>query len=331
KTANIWHLVCIEPDSVEAGADFGTMQRRFKAFVGVSSLEPVIENGFARLGVGRPPFKKKDLKAFNERMFSLANNREAIRQTWEKALRRGEDGVRLVEDIEAQKVYLPRGFVFRNTISALFWEGLFMTGYFLSHTLDNISSSFFTELIIIPIILFIICMIIMAPTTFKAVYLFIKHGPVQSSLKQIGTAILKTLCHIGEMSTDYNKMRVVVEEDQYGEVFCRMDGGSNREKSVYLQALQDVLNPIENPRYLLIRKSMWWNRFTRKDYHAVPTVIGAKKDYAGYFAEMWATHVGRMNLVYTRNREGRIELIRARNKSLSATFRPRSERLTRWK
>ncbi len=284
-----------------------------------------------RLGVGKPPFKKNDLTAFNESMFSLANNREAIRQTWEKALRRGEDGVRLVEDIEAQKVYLPRGFVFRNTISALFWEGLFMTGYFLSHALRGIQPISLAGLATILIFLFIMCMIILAPTTFKAVYLFIKHGPVQSSLKQIGTVILKTLCHIREMSTDYIKMRVVVEEDEYGTVFCRMDGGSNREKSVYLQALQEVLNPIENPRYLLIRKSMWWNRFTRKDYHAVPAVIGAKKDYAEFFAEMWAKHVGRMNLVYTRNREGQIELIRARNKSLSATFRPRSERLTRWK
>ena len=331
KTANIWHLVCIEPESEWAGEDFDTMQRRFKAFVGVSSLEPVIENGFARLGIGKPPFDKKQLKAFNERMFAIAENREAIRESWEQALRRGEEGVRLVEDIQAQKVYLPRGFVFRNTISALFWEGLFTVGYFLSHTLDNITASSLQGLFLVLLILFLVCIIIMAPTTLKAVYLFIKHGPVKSSLKQIGTVILKTLCHIEEFSTEYNKMRVVVDEGEYGEVFCRMDGGSNREKSVYLEALQEVLNPIQNPRYLLIRKSMWWNRFTRKDYHAVPAVIGAKKEYAEYFAKMWSSHVGSMRLVYTRNRMGRIELIRARNKSLSATFRPRSERLTRWK
>ena len=331
KTANIWHLVCIEPDSDWVGEDFETMQRRFKAFVGVSSIEPVIENGFSRLGIGKPPFKKKTLKGLNERMFTLAENRDAIRESWEASLRRGEDGVRLVEDIEAQKVYLPRGFVFRNTISALFWEGLFLTGYYLSHALDSISPVSFDALIITLIVLFLMCMIIMAPTTFKAVYLFIKHGPVKNSLKQIGITILKTLCHIGEFSSEYKELRVVVEEGEYGEVFCRMEGGSNREKSIYLQALQEVLNPIENPRYLLIRRSMWWNRFTRKDYHSVPTVIGAKREYAEYFAEMWARHVGRMNLIYTRNREGRIELIRARNKSLSATFRPRSERLTRWK
>ena len=136
---------------------------------------------------------------------------------------------------------------------------------------------------------------------------------------------------MGEISTEYNNLRVVVEDGEYGEVFCRIDGGNNREKSVYLQALQDVLNPIENPKYLLIRKSFWWNRFTRKDYHAVPTVIGVKREFAEYFAEMWAKHVGKMKLVYTRNRIGRLELLKARNKSLSATFRPRSERITRWK
>jgi len=331
KTANIWHLVCIEPESRFAGEDFDTMQRRFKAFVGVSSLEPVIENGFNRLGVGKPPFKKRELKAYNDLMFVLAENREAIRKSWDDALRRGEEGVRLVEDIEAQKVYLPRGFVFRNTISALFWEGVFLAGYIVSNFADSIAPTSWQGLLLMLLAVFIMCMIIMAPTTFKAVYLFIKHGPVKNSLRQIGITILKTLCHIGEVSTEYSKMRVVVEEGEYGIAFCRMEGGSSREKSVFLQAMQELLNPIENPRYLLIRKSMWWNRFTRKDYHAVPSVIGAKKEYGEYFAELWGKNVGKMKLVYTRNREGRIELIRARNKSLSATFRPRSERLTRWK
>ncbi|MGD9397435.1 MAG: hypothetical protein PVJ05_13460, partial [Candidatus Thorarchaeota archaeon] len=331
KTANIWHLACIEPESKFAGEDFDTMQRRFKAFVGVSSLEPVIENGFKRLGMGKPPFEKSELEAYNHRMFTLAENRDAIRQSWEDALRRGEDGVRLVEDIEAQKVYLPRGFVFRNTISALFWEGLFLAGYIVSNAADSMAPTSWQGLLLMLLALFIMCMIIMAPTTFKAIYLFIKHGPVKNSLRQIGITILKTLCHIGEVSTEYTKMRIVIEEGEYGVVFCRMEGGSNREKSVFLQAMQELLNPIENPRYLLIRRSMWWNRFTRKDYHAVPTIIGVKKEYAEFFADIWSKNVGRMNLVYARNREGRIELIRARNKSLSATFRSRSERLTRWK
>lgn len=331
KTANIWHLVCIEPESRLAGEDFDTMLRRFKAFVGVSSVEPVIENGFARLDVGKPPFEKDELKAYNQRMFALAKDRDAIRRSWDEALRRGEEGVRLVEDIQAEKVYLPRGFVFSNTISALFWQGLFLAGYIISEYAEGMAPPTWEAFLFTLLVLFIICLIIMAPTTFKAIYLFIKHGPVKNSLEQIGTAVLKTLCHIGEIRTEYKEMRVVIEEGEYGLVFCRIDGGNAREKSLFLQALQELLNPIENPRYLLVRKSMWWNRFTRKDYHSVPSIIGAKKEYAEYFADQWSKRVGRMNLIYTRTRDGRIELIRARNKSLSATFRPRSERLTRWK
>jgi hypothetical protein len=332
KTANIWHLVCVEPGSEWPGDDYDTMQRRFKAFVGVSSLEPVIENGFKRLGIETPPFKKGYLQTFNESMFTLAINRDEIKETWERALCRGEDGVRLVEDIKAQKVYMPRGFVFRNTISALFWEGMFWVGYFLSEFLDGMPvPETLNGLFFMLALVFIICMIIMIPTVFKSAWLFIKHGPVKSSMKQIGITVLKALCQIGEITTDYTSIQVVVEDLEYGQVFCRIEGCNNREKSVYLQALQELLNPIENPRYILVRKSTWRNFLARKDYHAIPAIIGAKKDSAEDFAEIWAKHVGRMELVYTRNRRGRIELLRARNKSLSATFRPRSERITRWK
>jgi hypothetical protein len=331
KTANIWHLVCIEPKMPNPGEDYETMQRRFKAFVGVSSLEPVIENGFKRLGLGKPPYEKSDLKSFNEWMFRLASDRGRIRESWEEALKRGDEGVRLVEDIQAEKVYLPRGFVFRNTIAALFWEGMFFTGWFLSEVLDGMPiPDSWNGLLFMLAVLFIICMIIMAPTVFKSAWLFIKHGPIKSSLSQVGKALLRTLCQIGEITTDYTKIRVSVDEGEYGEVYCHLDGGNSREKSVFLQAMQEALNPIENPRYLLIRKSTWWNRFARKDYHSVPAIIGAKKEHAECFAEMWAKYVGSMELVYTRNRRGRIELLRARNKSLSATFRPRSERITRW-
>jgi superfamily II DNA or RNA helicase len=332
KTANIWHLICVEPKSEIPGEDYLTMQRRFKAFVGVSSIEPIIENGFGRLGVGKPPFEKKQIERFNSRMFELASDRIAMRQSWEQALRRGEEGVRLVEDIQAQKVCLPRGFVFQNTFSALFWQGLFMTGYFLSEYLRSLPPVESLEAAYLMMtVLLICCIIIMAPTTIKAIWLFIKHGPVKSSMKQIGIAILKTLCESEEITTEYNQMRVVVEEQEYGIVLCHIEGGKNRERSIYLQALQETLNPIENPRYLLVRKSALWNLFTRKDYHAVPSLIGSRKEYAEFFAKMWNKYVGKMELIYTRNRYGRIVLLKARNKSLSASFRPRSDRITRWK
>lgn len=338
KTANIWHLVCVEPENLDGGQDFLTMQRRFKAFVGVSYFEPVIENGFGRIISEKPPFKTGQLANLNERMFKNAMNRNEMKLSWDEALRCGEDGIRLVEDIQTKKISLPRGFVFWNTLGYLFWEATFLLFIILYANFNSWGQTipYMYELaysgpyFIIMGMFLVMCLLIVTPSFLRVLWLFIKHGPIASSMKTIGQALLKTLCHIGEVRTDYTQMRVIADKGDMGEVYCHLEGGTGREKAVFMNALQEILDPIENPRYIMERKSRLLF-VERKDYHSVPSIIGAKKKYAEYFAEMWSKHVGRMKLIYTRNRSGRIELLRARNKSLSATFRPKSERMTRWK
>ncbi len=334
KTANIWHLVCIEPDKYDGGQDFQIMERRFKAFVGVSYYEPLIENGLRRIIAEQPPFKSKQLENLNERMFDFAKNRNRMKTNWEKALRRGDEGVRLVEDIQTKKVALPRGFVFWNTIKYMFWEATWFVLYLLANTADSwgrliaLSISSGDQLILV--IVSGVLLLVFTPFFLRVFWLFIKHGPIASSMKSISEALLKTLCEIGEIRTDYNKMRVVADVGEMGEVHCHLEGSKSREKAIFMTALQELLDPIQNPRYILVRKSRFFF-IQRKDYHTVPTVIAAKKKYALIFANMWAKHVGKMDLIYTRNRVGRLELIKARNKSLSAAFRPKSQRITRWK
>jgi superfamily II DNA or RNA helicase len=337
KTSNIWHLVCVELDSESPGNDYRIMERRFKAFLGISFVESVIENGFARLGVGVPPFNSEEVRAINTSMAAKAQDREALRLAWETSLRRGEEGIRLVEEVKAKKARLPipRGFVFRNTISALTWEVLFLFGFFVARQIfswivpiGNLGLSFLSFL---PMLGFLYFILRFAPKALKAIWLFVMHGPIKSSLAQVGKAVLATLCEVRIVRTRIEEMEVVVEEGKKGEVFCHVEGGTRRERATYLGALREVLGPIESPRYLLLRKSMLRNSFVRQDYHNVPVVLGIKKDFAVVFAEQWKKYVGEMDLIYTRNKEGRIALLRARNHSLSAGFRPRSERISRWK
>ncbi len=94
-------------------------------------------------------------------------------------------------------------------------------------------------------------------------------------------------------------------------------------------SLQEVLGPIENPRYVLVRKS-WLGWLRRKDYHAVPATLGKNKDLAEYFRKMWARHVGPTDLVYTRTPEGRRFLLKARAHSMAQSFQRRAERLRCW-
>ena len=96
-----------------------------------------------------------------------------------------------------------------------------------------------------------------------------------------------------------------------------------------MEAIAEVLGPVQNPRYLLVRPSRFgWRR--RTDYHAVPTVLGAQKKPAELFAKEWRARVGSSQLVFTRNAEGRRLLLRARVRSFAAGFQRSVDRRSAW-
>ena len=86
KTANIWHLVCVEPGLFGPGDDFELLVRRCSAFVGVSATAPIIENGTERLGFGHPPFSRDQIEQINGQICKRALDRAGLRQEWQDAV-----------------------------------------------------------------------------------------------------------------------------------------------------------------------------------------------------------------------------------------------------
>src|SRR2546427_2248098 len=127
KTANVWHLVCVE-SSDDPGQDFAVLERRFKAFAGVSFSQDIIENGPRRLDLGEPPFTPERIGQINERMARPAAHPKGLRQKWESCQR---NGVRMVAGVQARTESLPRGFVLLNTIKSLLLQGLLLGGLIL--------------------------------------------------------------------------------------------------------------------------------------------------------------------------------------------------------
>ena len=334
KTANIWHIICVEPNSNDPGGDYHTIIRRFKAFLGVAFNANIIENGFGRLGVKKPPFTPEDIKEINEEMRRHAKNREGLREAWEKALKKGVSNVKLVEQVRAKRENVPRRFVFQNTLETLAWQTITLAAFFILGKLPGLLfPTAFQGLVIITYISMIgvgIFAIRFFPKLIKAIILFVRHGPVTSSLKQIARAVLTSLAEIGLIKTDLRKIKIKVEKVDKGTMECSIDGGTKREHSLFLTAMQEVLGPIENPRYLLVRRSMLFGRLVRRDYHSVPTILGYKKEFATIFAQMWKKYVGDMDLIYTRSPKGRKILLKARHYSLSAGLRPRTQRISKW-
>jgi hypothetical protein len=118
---------------------------------------------------------------------------------------------------------------------------------------------------------------------------------------------------------------VVARRLDYGLVGCSLKGGSTRERSIFLETLQELFKPVEDPRYVLIRRSSrGW--FARKDYHSVPAALGRNKDTAEHFRKMWSLRIGPADLVYTRTPEGGRLLLNARARSMAQGFQRRAER-----
>ncbi|WP_010272558.1 DEAD/DEAH box helicase family protein [Paenibacillus senegalensis] len=336
KTSTIWHLVCIEPKMLAVehqGSDLETLGRRFKTFVGLSNKEDSIESGFARLDLPAPPYARMSIDSMNRRMLELAGQREQLKSRWERAIHK-EGRKRMVEEVRVEKEVLDRRFLWMNTIRAVLNQAL-MIGLLvfvqLISTLEGVFHAASLQVVLGVVGVFaIIGMLVALPGTIRAVLLLLRNGSVESNMRNVGEALLHTYSSMGLIDTTGKKVTVKTDQDPMGYVFCWLEDATTYEQTLFLDSLQELLGPIENPRYLLSRKSKL-GPLRRQDYHAVPQWIGRNRDHATVFAEQWSKRVGKVELVYARNLEGRRILLNARMKSLSAAFVPKAERLSAWR
>ena len=104
---------------------------------------------------------------------------------------------------------------------------------------------------------------------------------------------------------------------------CSDDGGSVdlylvhasiHDQNLFNTAIAELLSPIENPRYILVKQ----NLFGRNRYavsYACPSVIGQKKEYAELLCDSLKAIAGRFNLFYTRREDGRQLILKCRKRS----------------
>jgi hypothetical protein len=329
KTANIWHLVCVEPGLFGPGDDYELLVRRCSAFAGVNSAAPVIENGTERLGFGHPPFSRDQLAQINARTCKRALDRAGLRKQWQDALSAGSIK-QMTDGLKAPDESLPRGFVLANTITALLIQAAYVFVAILEYFgrifgRVRTTQDFWSNVAL----LLGIAAIVSLPWSLIALWRFIRHGTPERSIKQIGRAVLEALEYEGSIDQHAGEFRVYADRNGDGTVFCWIGGGTGKEQAIFLRALREILNPIDNPRYLLARRKIW--RIFREDYFAVPDALARKKEFAEMFMQRWKRLVGPVELVYTRTPEGRKVLLRARNHSLSGAFQKRAERVSCWK
>ncbi|MBP60305.1 MAG: restriction endonuclease subunit R [Planctomycetaceae bacterium] len=369
KTANIWHLAAIDdtselggfnaPDSSgttadqgrlgsrnwELGPDVETLERRFRSFEGLSfDGEPAtIESGLGRIGISPGPWNSPATRAVNEKMLHLAADRSRLRDLWNESLRTGKSMQgRLWEQVDAQ---LPRqafywsktaGFLLKSfVVSSIIGAALFFTVFLRAICCPPVKSNdLLIPIGIVSLIVGPLYYLVIHGPRILCIYLFT--GTVEGHLHLVGKAVLESLHEAGRIRTDLSRLKIIVKHGRKstlgiksGAYSCRLSGATHREEKSFLQAFEEVVSFVDNPRYLLVRTSRFLFK-KRKDYHAVPTALTGKKKTATLFQEKFSRYVDPCVLVFTRNQKGRKILLKARTSAMSSVFETATDRRRVW-
>lgn len=355
KVASIWHIVAvvldrralwqemlapgIQPIFWPGLADFRELEHRFETFVGVDHSRNVIENNVTRLD---PPFMRRRIDAvtgagyfeLRPEYFASAdalnrNNREMVRRleqlpgvrdSWRAAIDQASIG-RVVPSVRTDQPPRFQGFFWGATLYSVLSGalGLAILGAYLAAKVQA------GPLWLIPTF----ALVFAAPKLLKAAWLSFRHLPIDGTLHQIGIALRDALCATRIIETSASRLKVTSSSSE-GAVTIGLEGGTYHEQSLFADCMREIVGPVENPRYLIMRTDQRF-RTQRKDYHAVPMRLGARKEDAQLFLEAWIRRVGPAELVYTRSAENRPVLLRARARAFAnAMQRIAPRRFDRW-
>lgn len=334
KTGNIWHLVCFDEKSENGGRDFEILKRRFKTFVGISNEnEPVIENNFERLNI-KSIESNNDILSINQKTLKFAGNRKDLSKRWKMALGKGNiliEEIRIpIEEMKEikgiKKTYLKKmignfsGIVVFSII--MFWWDFLIMMFRTSKVVTSIMSfSGFAFLF------GAVGFLVYGGKFYRASIQYAKYKDITKHIELIGNVVLKSLINERIIQTPVEDLKIS-SDDNYEYSTCYLEGGNNYEKSQFIQTLQELISPVDNPKYLLKQQSSFF--FIRKAvYYPLPEVFGKNKKGAESFRNVWSEMIEKSNLIFTRTVEGRKILLKLRFQALMKR-NVRIEHLHKW-
>ncbi|RNA60564.1 restriction endonuclease subunit R [Chryseobacterium nematophagum] len=335
KTGNIWHLVCFDEKSADGGQDFDILKTRFKTFLGVSNNDdPSIENNFERLNI-KFNTEKNEFSLINLQTFSFANDRDNLSKRWRAALDKGNI---LIEELqipigtmkgnEEMKMNYLKNMIgnFSGIMISTFFTFLQDVVSTLMKSWDNIHSM--VNLFKVSLFAGLIGILVYGGKFWRATRQYLKYKNTVKHLELIGEVVLKNLIHERIVQTPEENLRIITSSDVYKNSVCHLEGGTNYEKSQFIQTLQELVAPVDNPRYLLEQKSKFF--FIKKSfYFPLPEVFAKNKKSAEFFQRVWGETFDTSHLIFTRTIEGRRILLKLRFQSLMKR-NGRIEHLHKW-
>ena len=304
KTSHIWHLVCVNPkdrdtDNFNNSEDFETLSRRMDHFLGLHYQYDTIESGIERLSAIHTPFSYKNIKQTNKEMLEMSSKRDHLKQRWDQSLAIYEK----IEVVEETKV--------KNEMitSVLFIDALRII---LITTISNIIYYFIIALrgytSVFVLVLVAIASMLMILVNGKKAYTY--KNPL-SRLKIFGQGIRNALEKTNQLESINSRVECESSEGLYS---IYLLGGTGHDKALFAKCIHEFYDSIDNQRYLLYNPK----RKNKLDaYFVVPVCFAKRKEDAYLFASYMKSYIGKYEVIYTRNEEGRKILLQARAKALA--------------
>ncbi len=413
KTANIWHLACIDPYAEGGGTDLKSIRRRFRAFHGLSfHSDPIIQNGIARFQLEK---SIKNIDTINANMQLHAENRNRLRQEWLSAL---EKGKHITEEIKipvkkARAYHKRRDFLWKEAKKALLleeetWQKGISNSIFISIifclfislagkeafiatlTLTGLVTLLlavpcfiynipilskiktirlkqqlnrkFTQktitLVLIGIVFcFVFYFIFAAPALFTfLLWIFmlfsfhitakenkiipiwedyLQYEQPKAFFNKIVVGLTSALYRLNHISVAPPKIDYAIELNEQNEWSLELKNLPSKEEHLVLDCLEELMNPVDNPRFLLAVNQEPLEGYEvegekAKIYYPIPSAIGKRKKDAEIFKQYWEERFGDSELIFTRNTDGRYELLKARGQSFDRLEDGEIERLSKW-
>lgn len=310
KTSNIWHLVCVRPrDKLQIdnnSEDFEMLARRMEHFLGLHYQQDTIENGVERLSAIRLPFSPNNIKKTNQAMLNLSNQRELLKDKWERSLAIYEK-IEIVDETEVRDKYITV-VLFNDALRLLI---IMVIAGIIGVTLGLPLLKDLSLLSIQKYIFVIVYIAIFSLGILLSLKKVLVLKNPMARLNIFGKGIREALEKTSQLDC-YNSR---VEVESYGVRHAvYLLGGTGHDKALFAKCVNEFFAPIDNQRYILYNQK----RKGKLDcYFAIPDCFAKRKEDAIIFAQYMKPFIGKYEVIYTRNESGRKILLNARIDALA--------------
>ena len=222
--------------------DYETLARRFECFVGPNYDYGEIESGIDRITFIEPPYNEEGIKQINDKMFEVSNDREGLANIWKDNC----SDKTVIENRIPKSLQVPP-FSLSSIIILLTLFFVNLSLLFLLFKPIYMGNYKILDVIVLSIFVIVVTSMMIRVSKFP-----LKHLTPAKSFKSLSKAVLKTFKKIGIIE---KQARIKVKEEKE---YVRMWLGKSsiREQNLFNTAIEELLKPLENPRYIIVKCSL---------------------------------------------------------------------------